>query len=239
MAARIVGGIVGWLLSLLPLVAVNVADYFGLFSYDEAALAAAAALFFGLLLGGIVSGRIGGRRRADGSGGAGGASLAGGIAALLYSVTLIGLMIGSGYRDTAPPLIAEHPLRISVVIVFFAALLLAIAFITGLLMGRRADAAVAAQTSLPTDRRQAPVSNPNQRNGDLGSYSAPRTQPRYDTGREGNGGRYNDTRPRSPEGSDPRYAAARPSGQFGQYGQPSRPAHRSEARYTEDERPRR
>lgn len=132
MRARIGAGLAGWLAGLAPLVAVNVASYIGLLSYDESVLAGALGLFGGIALGGILSGALGARRGR----GLAGAAVGGGIAAALYATTIIALMFGTGYRDTAPPLIADHPIRVSVAILFCGAVLLAIALAAGTLAGR-------------------------------------------------------------------------------------------------------
>ena len=115
--ARVAGGIAGWLIGLLPLIAVNIAGNAGALSADDAVLAGAAALLGGLLLGGIIAGAVGGRPTRTRSGGVTGAFISGGIAALLYAVALIALVIGAGRAEAAPQIVAEHPIRMSAAVV--------------------------------------------------------------------------------------------------------------------------
>ncbi len=138
MAARILGGMAGWLIGVLPLIAVNATDYFGVTYFADPVLAGAVALLGGLLLGGIAAGAIGGRAGRHNPGGTAGAAVSGGTAALLYACTVVGLMYLARTFDAPSPVLVEHPLRISLVIFFFAALLLAIALATGAIIGRGA-----------------------------------------------------------------------------------------------------
>src|SRR5260370_3265390 len=73
MASRYSGGIAGWIAGALPLVAVNIADYFGVFAFQDAMVAGAVALVGGALICGVVAGSLGGRARPGMPGGAGGA----------------------------------------------------------------------------------------------------------------------------------------------------------------------
>jgi hypothetical protein len=132
MRARIGAGVAGWLAGLAPLVAVNVASYIGLLSYDELVPAGALGLFGGIALGGILSGALGARR----GGAMAGAAVGGGIAAVLYAATIFALLFGTGHRASAPQLIAAHPIRASVAILFCGALLLTVALAAGTIVGR-------------------------------------------------------------------------------------------------------
>ena len=164
MAARISGGFVGWIAGVLPLAIVNVFEYFGIYYFDQPALAGAAALVGGIVLGGIVAGIIGGRARRNDPGGTVGALLSGGVAAFLYAVSLIAVLYIARSFDAPPPIIARHPVRISVAIIFFAVLLLGISVLTGALTGRRnAAPAYASASSIPqqhyTGMREPPISD--------------------------------------------------------------------------------
>src|SRR5215469_14849788 len=92
MGRRGIGGVAGWIIGALPLIAVNIATYLG-FYIDNPVLVGATALLAGLILGGIASGFIGGRPTRWVSGGAIGAGISGSISALLYAVTIIALVI--------------------------------------------------------------------------------------------------------------------------------------------------
>lgn len=130
MAVRIWGGIAGWLVAILPLLAVNALEYFGIYYFPDPVLAGLAALIAGLALGGIVAALVGKRR-----GGMPGAVISGVLAAVLYSVSLIGLLFAARSLDAMPALITGHPLRVSAAILFFAALMLLVSLVTGALTG--------------------------------------------------------------------------------------------------------
>jgi hypothetical protein len=151
MRAWIVAGIAGWLAGLLPLVGVNVANYEGLLGYQQSALAGAVALFGGTLLGGLVAGWLGGRQGR----GIAGAWPAGGSAALLYAVTIIGVRLVAGFVNSASPLLTEN-----LAALFCAALLLAIALAVGMLVDRGGRGAT---SSLPLGEQRAfaPPRSPN------------------------------------------------------------------------------
>jgi hypothetical protein len=127
-AAHVRGGIAGWLVGTLPLVAVNVAGFLGLFSFQDTLVAGGIALLGGILLGGIIAGSIAGRARA--------ALASGGIAALLFVLTIVALEVVTAVTDIAPPLVAagenvQDTIRAVAVLVFAAALLLAVSLVTG------------------------------------------------------------------------------------------------------------
>jgi hypothetical protein len=132
--------VTGWLAGTVPLLVVNIASYENLLDQQESALAGAVALLAGIALGGIAAGYFGARAR-RGDGGTTGAGMAGGLAAVLYVATLLGLMIGSSRLEIAPALITVHPIRVSLAIVCLAAVLLLIALGVGALVGKNASSA--------------------------------------------------------------------------------------------------
>src|SRR6516225_7737793 len=91
MPGRLIGGMVGWLIGVLPIVGLNAAEYMGFYSPNPE-LFDALALLVGVILGGVVSGYIGGRSRA---GGATGAGIAGAISSALYVISTIVLLLVS------------------------------------------------------------------------------------------------------------------------------------------------
>lgn len=174
MAARIWGGIAGWLVAILPLLAVNALEYFGIYYFPDPVLAGLAALVIGLALGGIVAALVGKRR-----GGMSGAAISGVLAAVLYSVSLIGLLFAARSLDALPSLITEHPLRVSAGILFFAALMLLASLVTGALtsgVSSEAEPAAAypprAPLSASAPRRRPPNSYPGAPGG-IGTSSMP------------------------------------------------------------------
>ena len=218
MRARISGGIAGWLIGAVPLIVVNILDYQGLFALQDANIAGLVALIGGIGLGGVVAGLLGGR-----GGGTVGATASGAIAAILYAMTLIGLMIGTVNLDTASPVIAMlislHPLRVGMALLFLAAVLLAIAIATGAIFGRRASDAPTLSSAYsaapfvrtpqaPYDARRLPLpSRPQSQSLRHGvAYDGSRTpsDSNYDS-RYGAG----TSRPLPPDASDPRYATSR------------------------------
>lgn len=141
MRYRMLGGLLGWLVALLPLAAVNLANLAAFFSFQEAVLAGGLAIVIGLLLGGVVAGLMGGRQRRMYVGGAVGGAGAGGFAALLYLVTVFVLLaLASSAYST--PLLLQDDLRgvlwMLTALAFIALLFVAIATGAGLLAGRRA-----------------------------------------------------------------------------------------------------
>ncbi|HEV8192977.1 MAG TPA: hypothetical protein VGP82_16040 [Ktedonobacterales bacterium] len=157
--ARVAGGIAGWLIGLLPLIAVNVAAYLGTFSADDAIFAGELTLVGGLLLGGIIAGVIGARPTRTQPAGVIGAFVSGGIAALLYAVTLVGLVIGASLLGVAPGVLGEHPIRVSAAVVFLAALLAAIAVVSAMIASRFNQAPRPQRSSAPAHQPQ-PVVRP-------------------------------------------------------------------------------
>ena len=224
MGTRIFGGIAGWLLGVVPLVAVNAVDYFGIYYFPDPFLAGAIALVAGLLVGGVTAGVIGGRTH----GGAGGAGMTGMIAAVLYAVSVIALMEAARAFDALPFAVTEHPLRVSLGILFLAALLLLVALVTGVFVGRSAELP-ATPTNNAAGRSQAArrASAPSAvRQPGAARYGAPPyAQPRYGDAappsRAAGPPRPSNPQWQSPDASDPRYAGARAYGPAA-----SRPARR-------------
>lgn len=143
MRARLVGGLLGWLAAIVPLVAVNIANIVGIFDFGEMITWGAVALICGLLLGGILAGIFGGRSHAGASGGAIGGAGAGGVAALLFVVTVIVLVIGTSVMDSAPLLLQDQAVGVIGMLmglVFIGVLLVAIAAVTGAVAGRGHEA---------------------------------------------------------------------------------------------------
>lgn len=156
MAARVWGGVAGWIVGLLPFVAANVADQYIEFDSHETLLLGAGVLVGGVLLGGVVSASIGGRVRRDGSGGASAAAVAGGVAAGLYVATLIAVILSGRLVSSEPTLVAEHPIRASGVAVFIGALMMMVALGVGAVRGgRAAPAPVATRPSSAASRPAA------------------------------------------------------------------------------------
>ncbi|MGH2517292.1 MAG: hypothetical protein ACRDHP_16705 [Ktedonobacterales bacterium] len=226
MRVRILGGIAGWLFGVAPLLAVNLVDYFGLYYFPDPFLAGAIGLVAGLLLGGLVAGLIGGRSRGAG-GGARGAGTTGLVAAALYAVSVIGLMEAARSFDALPPAVTQHPIRVSVGILFLATLLLLVALLTGVFAGESVEApASRTQPARPASAPRAPAAHgatgtphgpppyARPRYGDVAAPSRPATPrpggPQWQP-------------PDAPDASDPRYAGARA------YGPPSRPDQRSDS----------
>lgn len=160
MAARVWGGVAGWIVGLLPLVAANVADHYIEFDSNELLLLGAGVLISGILLGGVISASLGGRSRDGKPGGTSAAGVAGGIAAALYAATIIAIVLSGRLVDSEPTLIAEHPLRASGVVVFLGALMVAVALTVGAFRsGKPAEVASRqAATARPPSR---PYTQPN------------------------------------------------------------------------------
>jgi hypothetical protein len=142
MSRTVLAGIVGGVLGVLPLallnLIVNASGALGAFETQAASNAAqlgALALLGGLALGGSVAGWMAGRR------GLVPAAVAGGIAALLYAVCVILLVVGGAKAGWGPPIAALHPLRASAAILLVASLLALVALGVGWLTARRAAAA--------------------------------------------------------------------------------------------------
>jgi hypothetical protein len=166
-----VAGVIGWLAGTLPLVVVNIASSENLLDQRKSVIWGVFALLVGIALGAGTAGYFGARspqstRLARGereSAGLTGAGLAGGLAALLYIATLMGMMIGSARLEIAPALIAVHPIRVTMAIVCLAALLVALALAVGALVSRYAPIPEATErmpAPPPGARARAPYSQP-------------------------------------------------------------------------------
>lgn len=134
MAWRILGGLSGWLVSLAPIVAVNVLAFTGVISPNDVAIAGGLALLLGIALGSWLAGALGGR-----SGPGLGGVVAGVITAALFSGTLIGVMYLLRAQHQLPYLLALHPIRTTGAIGFVACLILCVAAVSGAASSRRAE----------------------------------------------------------------------------------------------------
>jgi hypothetical protein len=228
MRRRVVGGIAGWIIGALPLIAVNIATYSG-FYIDNPVLIGATALLAGLILGGITTGYIGGRPGRWVSGGAIGAGISGGISALLFAVSIIALVIFAPSLGGLPEAPADQLVHDIIAVLFCSALLLGISMLTGVFAGKgRSEEADEEederQFMMPAHRSpshyQNQVSMPRQpnrmyNNPETSSRSMPRNEARRSqptaAGRpEG----YRDNEPPAGQGEyyydDRRYQATRP-----------------------------
>lgn len=157
---RFVGGILGWLVGVLPLIAVNVAGAMAFLDDETAALAGTGALLGGMLLGGVIAGVFGGRGSPEKSGGAGAALVSGGLAAALYAGTLFALVAGASQIGVAPDVVAAHPIRVGAAILCLGAVLLAVALTAGALAARGPRADAHAALPLRTSNVQPPARQP-------------------------------------------------------------------------------
>lgn len=156
----IAGGISAWLAAVLPLLGVNIAGYASVFNPETAVIAGAVALFGGILLGGVVAGLIAGRPTAKRPGGATAALPAGAIAAVLYVISVLAVIMVAIQTQAAPAVVADHPLRISGAVVFLGAILLGTALIVGMLAGKRATQVTPqAQSQAPHPAQQPTPGN--------------------------------------------------------------------------------
>jgi hypothetical protein len=136
MPGRIIGGIFGWLIGVLPIVGLDVAEYFGLY-LPNPEFFGALALVIGVILGGIASGYLGGRPRGEGAvtGGAAGASITGGISSVLYVISTVALLLFSASQGGMTSISSGQLLHVAAALLFFTALWLGIAMLTGFLTG--------------------------------------------------------------------------------------------------------
>jgi lysylphosphatidylglycerol synthetase-like protein (DUF2156 family) len=140
--ARIVGGLLGWIASVTPLIVVNIFGALGVLSWDDAFVVSAVALIAGPILGGLISGYIAGHPNRASASGAREAGVAGGIAAALYFVSIMGLVIFVLRPETIPATLQEHPLRSTLAVIalaIFALFAVGVAFFVGAWFDRRAD----------------------------------------------------------------------------------------------------
>jgi hypothetical protein len=140
--ARIVGGLLGWIASVTPLIVVNIFGALGILSWDDAFVVSALALIAGPILGGLVAGYVTGHPDRATASGAREAGVAGGIAAALYFVSIMGLVIFALRPETIPATLQEHPLRSTLAVIalaIFALFAVGVAFFVGAWFDRRAD----------------------------------------------------------------------------------------------------
>lgn len=174
--ARVAGGVAGWLISLLPLLAVNLAAYLGVFTINDAVVLGELTLAGGLLLGGIITGVIGSRPRPSLPGGVTGAFYTGGIAALLYALTLFiaGIVI-TLLGSTSDFFASQSPIGVIIALVaaalFPAALLAMIAVVTGMIASRMRRAPRPQRASAPA-RQPQPASRPMAKSVPLSRYGS-------------------------------------------------------------------
>lgn len=182
MAWRIVGGLSGWLVSLAPLVIVNILAFVTVIDPGMTPIAGGVGLILAIALGGLTAGLLGGKR----GGGTGGA-IAGAIASALFTASLVALMYRLRAQGQLPYLLALHPLRAMGAIGFIACLLLGVAVMAGASAGRRQarhweQSANAAQPARMAERRpSAPsghASRPNARPGAGATLAQPRSASR-------------------------------------------------------------
>jgi hypothetical protein len=152
MRSRILGGLVSWLVAVLPLVAVNLAGLAAIFDFGETVLAGAVALVGGLLVGGALAGYLGGRPRPGNPGGAAGGAATGAIAALIYLPTVLALVLAASAADSAsllvqqtdaqgtgvPTIDVQGTIGMLMALLFVAVLLVGLAALAGAVAGRRA-----------------------------------------------------------------------------------------------------
>ncbi|MGH2487466.1 MAG: hypothetical protein ACRDHE_15785 [Ktedonobacterales bacterium] len=194
MAARVWGGVAGWIAGLLPLVAANIADQYIEFNSHETLLLGAGVLVGGVLLGGITAAMVGGRARRGDLSRVRATVVAGGIAAGLYAATIIGVVLSGRLVSSEPTLIAEHPLRASGAAVFIGALMMMVALGIGVLRGGRAvpastPASRPSAASRPTARAYPPQAAPS-------PHLASRPRPTWDDDDRNAGYDQRDARPR-------------------------------------------
>ena len=156
----IVGGIAGWLAAMAPLLGVNIAGYANVFDSNTAVIAGGAALLGSILLGGLVTGLIAGRSSSARNGGALATLPAGILAAFLYVISLITVVMVAIRVGAAPTVVAEHPLRISGAVVCLGAILLGMSLLVGVLTGKRSGQGTSQVRGSSTVRHE--TAQPNQ-----------------------------------------------------------------------------
>ena len=167
MRRRVMGGLIGWIIGALPLVGINVATALGYY-FDNPLLASALALLAGLLLGGSLAALVGGRSPSGSERDMSSAGVSGGIAAVLYAITIMSLVLAAPSLGLIPPLSSDQILRIAIAVLFCAALLLGVSLLTGLLLG--------AHRGPDTDPAPVPPAPQRYQRSPSGAYSPGRTQ---------------------------------------------------------------
>ena len=203
----IVGGIGGWLAAMAPLLGVNIAGYASVFDSNTAVIAGAAALFGSILLGGLATGLIAGRPSSGRTGAASATLPAGVLAAFLYIISLITVVMVAIRIGAAPTVVAEHPLRISGAVVCLGAILLGMSLLVGVLTGKRTGQGTSQSQSKARSGVQHDMTRPSQpsRSAFPGA-NAPHSAGREDSDSQRRGfGGYDDRQPvRYPPGPSPR-----------------------------------
>src|SRR5690349_15870086 len=193
----IVGGIAGWLAAMAPLLGVNIAGYANVFDSNTAVIAGGAALLGSILLGGLVTGLIAGRPSSARAGGALATLPAGILAAFLYVISLITVVMVAIRVGAAPTVVAEHPLRISGAVICLGAILLGMSLLVGVLTGKRTGQGVSQAGVQGRSAVQQGTTRPGQPSrgaypGATAAHSAGRED--YESQRRGYGG-YDDRQP--------------------------------------------
>jgi hypothetical protein len=132
--ARVVGGLLGWIASVTPLIVFNIFGALGVLSWDDAFVVSAVVLIAGPILGGLVAGYVAGHPDRASASGAREAGVAGGIAAALYFLSITGLVIFALRPETIPATLQEHPLRSTLAVIalaIFALFAVGVAFFVG------------------------------------------------------------------------------------------------------------
>ncbi|GEM_PF-6436513 len=149
MARRMLGGVAAWLVSVLPLAIVNGIAAFGWVDVGVAALVGALTLILGVAFGALTAGWIGGRtpdpspaeaaNTNDDTGymGARGALWSGGLAGLLYALTMLGVLYAARQANLLPTIILQHPLRMSAAVISVACILAGASLLVGWYAGHR------------------------------------------------------------------------------------------------------
>lgn len=185
--ARIVGGLLGWIASVTPLIVVNIFGALGVLSWDDAFIASAVALLVGPLLGGLVAGYLVSRPGRQMTSRARAAALAGALVAALYFLSVLGLVVYALRLETIPATLQEHPLRAALAITalaIFALTAVGVAFFVGAWFDRHTYQmayesytakmrAVSAQKPSNASRPAAPVSGPTGAGSSLRDWRAP------------------------------------------------------------------
>ncbi len=216
----IAGGIAGWLAAMAPLLGVNIAGYANVFDSNTAVIAGAGALFGSILLGGLVTGLIAGRPSSARPGGAPTTLPAAVLAAFLYIISLITVVMVAIRVGAAPTVVAEHPLRISGAVICLGAILLGMSLLVGVLTGKRAGQVTsqaqvqgrsAVQQGMARHGQPGYGGYPNQSSrgaypGENAQYSAGRED--YESQRRGYGGHDERQPVRYPPDTSPRQSGS-------------------------------
>ena len=208
---RIVGGLLGWIASLTPLIVVNIFGALGVLSWDDAFVVSAVALIAGPALGGLVAGYVAGHPDRASASGARAAALAGGMVAALYFLSILGLVIFALRPETIPATLQEHPLRSALAVIalaIFALFAIGVAFFVGAWFDRRAD--VVAYESYTAKMRALNVQKPPNASRPAAPASRPASRPLGSS--ESHGSSLRDWRERAQTPTQGGYPEGYPSG---------------------------